>query len=30
MVKRMLLGGLDIEVVAQISGMSEAEIKNLK
>jgi hypothetical protein len=30
MVKRMLRSGLDIAAVSQISGMSEAEIKNLK
>ncbi|MDR1482679.1 MAG: hypothetical protein LBI74_08650 [Synergistaceae bacterium] len=30
MVKRMLLGGVDIEIVSQISGMSAEEIKNLK
>jgi predicted transposase/invertase (TIGR01784 family) len=30
MVRRMLLGGFDIEIVSQISGMSAEEIKNLK
>jgi predicted transposase/invertase (TIGR01784 family) len=30
MVKRMLHGGLDIELVSRISGMSAEEIKNLK
>jgi predicted transposase/invertase (TIGR01784 family) len=30
MVKRMLLGGLEIEVISQISGMPADEIKNLK
>jgi predicted transposase/invertase (TIGR01784 family) len=30
MVKRMLLGGLEIDVISQISGMSAEEIKNIK
>jgi hypothetical protein len=30
MVKRMLLGGVDIEIVSQISGMSAEEMRNLK